>query len=183
MARSRMTNYKNPGEDAHVDLIETHLKAKNQEMLVAKLRTNDFRFFTMNNHQNSIPKGVALKLKRHSVMLRKLNNAAELVDEQYDTELAFVIKLTPPHKPFVYVYLRGKLYLKIRMDHEQKKEINFKKVRAGYKFPKEMSHAERKDWRDINNRIDNPRARLKPTQEQKDFYFHWKPKIIITIKK
>lgn len=171
---AKLTHYKIPKENAHLDLLDNVLKrAKNQEHLITLLRELDYRFLT-NKATTSLHS--ELKLRKNHIkydFMARLTNTPNLTkNEVYDFTMVIGFKLLPRKGQYICVYLDNELHLVQKLEHIRPKEVNFKKVKQRYHFPKEMPHDERALWRNENNKIlKNPE--IKPSK----FYLKWQPKI------
>lgn len=157
-------------------LIELKI-SKNQEVLMETLRTMGYHFYTL-EHLNEL--GVKLKpkpqhLKRQWMAKRVFNFQGK--EEKLDPDLVFGIRLLGDAVDTVKIYYNAhnkglEFYTSWNIPWPNNHKVNFKKPKIKWKFPKPMSHDERKKWRKEHFIL------LKdPTKIPTDFYKQWKPDI------
>lgn len=141
-------------------------KAKNQENLRDFLR--DFRFIFV-SQEALVEREFPVKfLNSHSdfqFMVRTEKDHFTL-----DPHLIFGFKLFGDQVDKIPIYINKEHFETWEVPHKDTK-INFKKLKIKWRFPKDMTYEQRKDWRTEYEKIYQ-----KGTQEEpSDFFKKWEP--------
>lgn len=159
----------------------TEATKKTQDLVMEHLRTFGFKFYTLDHLQDL---GIELNLRdkhdAYQFMVKELKAAKNPLNDKLDTNLVFAIKLIGEHRDRIHIYMKDPIdgpkpleYVRtLNIPWPEGHNINFKKLKIGWKFPKWMTHGERKKWRVENDKLmKNPE--LKPSK----FHARWAPDI------
>lgn len=168
-----------------LDLLKT-IKGKGttQEKMITMLREYNFRFISglmiqdMSLNDPNIAKQLELREKDitndYQYMVRLVKEAKEPLNDKYDFRLVFGIKIVGEKRNFVQIYLWGEWAESIKVEWENAKKNNFKKVEKMYVFPEFMDYADRKKWRSENRKKETALSKGLPFEESKAFK-KWTP--------
>ena len=163
--------------EQYIAFLEELKISKNQELLMETLRTMGYHFYTL-EHLNEL--GVSLKpLKQHRKrqwMAKRVFNSTG-PEEKLDPNLVFGIRLLGDAIDTVKIYYNKngkglKFYKNWDIPWPKNHRVNFKKPKIKCKFPKAMTHEERKKWRKEHFELIKH-----TTRTPSEFYTTWKPEI------
>lgn len=112
--------------------------------------------------------------KKYQFMTRLARIAKDPMNDKYDFNLMFGIKLIGGKKSKILIYKKGEYKGLIKINWENESDTNFKERKQPTIFPSFMSIEDRKKWRVIHRKIELERP-IGPTEEK--FYNRYKPDI------
>lgn len=116
------------------------------------------------------------------------------IPDKYDFQVLFAFKIMGKHMERIYMFRipimwvnseKSKGYItrpimskKVLMPWKEAKIINFKKKKTLTKFPDILTIQERIDWRKMNDRMVNPKSRVKVEGKNLAWYLKYKAEIL-----
>lgn len=158
----------------YAELLETALKkGKNIHKLTLALREHRFVFVTDHVIEKlKLPLKVEEAHHDFDFMIIQYPNSG-----QYDTFLAFGIKLTGKLSEEVHIYLNNHFYKTIKLELGKRRE-NFRKVKKRMIFPAELNYDQRALLRKEHLSLQAKRN-IKLGKKPSEFYLKWWPKVVM----